>query len=204
MMISDPDFQVNEKFQTAYRSVNHSRYIFTTNNINALNISQTDRRFVIFECSNERQQDTEHFKKLDNLIRSDAQIRALFQFFKDREIKSDIDFDRPKTAVYNLIKESNKPPIERWLSEYCADHVDDDEPSACLSMNELFQIFGGWLSNANCSYDITKNKFTRSMKLFYDGKFQTKKAGISLNRTTSHIDYIDIKYAILLESLNNS
>lgn len=119
--ITSPHYNYEQKGVSPITLRNFNRFIFTTNNFCPVKIEEGDRRFVVFECSNEKKGNTEYFKEFASYINNKENQKAVYEFLMNRDI-SKVDWinDRPITEMYNDIQEANSPihiKFFKWLVE---------------------------------------------------------------------------------------
>lgn len=97
---------------------NCSRMIFFTNNDYPVKIEQSDRRFVVAECSTEIKNDTTYFKKLLNAFQDKVAVTAFGLFLKQMDISNfDTTNDRPITKLYKEVQTATTPSEIRYFTE---------------------------------------------------------------------------------------
>jgi hypothetical protein len=119
--ITSPHYNYEKKGIDPITLRNFNRFVFTTNNSCPVRIEEGDRRFVVFECSNEKKGNTAYFKEFGRYINEPSNQRAVFEFLMNRDIIN-VDWinDRPFTELYNDIQEANAPihiKFFKWLVE---------------------------------------------------------------------------------------
>ena len=115
-IITENSTIIREKFVSQYDQINYLRLFILSNNINPVEISQTDRRYVVFKAHHKKPLKS-YFDKLHNMIDDDESMNKLFQYLSNVDI-SDFkpDNDRPKTDAYLSMKEHNINPIYKFLN----------------------------------------------------------------------------------------
>jgi hypothetical protein len=119
--ITSPHYNYEQKGVSPITLRNFNRFFFTTNNSCPIRIEDGDRRFVVFECSNEMKGNTQYFKDFAKYINDPSNQKAVYEYLLNRDI-SGVDWinDRPFTELYNDIKEANSPihiKFFKWLVE---------------------------------------------------------------------------------------
>lgn len=98
---------------------NCGRMIFFTNNEFPVKIEQTDRRFVVVECSNDMRNNTPYFKKLIEAFNNKKMVWSFAQFLLNREIAEwDSVNDRPITQIYKDVQKATIPSNQKFFMEY--------------------------------------------------------------------------------------
>jgi len=98
---------------------NCSRMLFFTNNETPIKIEQSDRRFVVVECSSDMMNNTPYFKALLSAFNNKKMIWAFAQLLIKRDITEwDSTNDRPITNLYKQIKTQAVPTNIKFFLEY--------------------------------------------------------------------------------------
>lgn len=143
---------------------NFNRLIFTTNNANSLKIEQGDRRYAVFECSNEKKGNKKYFDDLVAYFDEPDNQKAVFEYLKDYNI-SNVDWinDRPITELYKNIQESSLPiHIKFFMYMYENNGIDY---KMTYTPNDFYQYFKQTMTSNGHSVDgITNTKFIMSIK----------------------------------------
>ena len=114
--ITEDTKNVKEKYEKAMVLKNYSRYLMTTNNEAVIKISDTNRRFVGFECRHPR---IEEFKDTIGIaFDNDKALYLLYQFFMNRDL-SNRKWDKfPKTAYYKRCLDVSLPYHWTFINDY--------------------------------------------------------------------------------------
>jgi hypothetical protein len=207
-MITETDFVVDEKCKNTYMGKNWSRYLITTNNINALHIEQSDRRFVMFECSKAHVGDTDYFDAIRSEINDVGCCLALFNLLKNRNITRNLRTQRPKTDVYKMIQSNSKSPIIQWLMEYCSRKIVDNAEDGIDSGEEfqslLFSDCKMWMATSYPDYKISAKKFGDTFGQLYNPNMNAKQDGLDIHSRPQNRPKLTMNYQRLLTSLENS
>jgi hypothetical protein len=138
---------------------NNSAWVFTTNNDTAIKISPSDRRFVCFDCNNDICNQLIYFKNLKSAMDNPNVQYAFYNYLKNIDIDNyDFINNRPKTKLYEMMKQSTVPIVIRFLQEYY-DNMENDNDS--LPHKELFAMFNDFIRDGKYKSDLTTNKFGR-------------------------------------------
>jgi len=137
--------------------LNTGRMIFLTNNEKSVKIEQSDRRFSVFESSNDVKNNTEYFTKLLNAYEDKELLTYLFYFFKNRDIsKFDPTNDRVKTNIYLELKNETVSDVTRFiLYKFDEDWIDlktefieelniEDKPDKLLKSDIYYNEYKDW------------------------------------------------------------
>lgn len=164
-MLTSPNYNYEQKGVNPITLTNYNRVVFTTNNSTPVKIEDGDRRFVVFECSDEKKGNKEYFVKLVAYFNDETNQKAVFEYLKSIDL-SKVDWinHRPITEIYRDIQEVNTPiqiVFFKWLVE---NNNDDTELRySGMSFFDQFNLF------------LEKCKYTGySMKLCLFGRLVKK------------------------------
>ena len=147
---------------------NCGRYIFLSNNNTPLKISSTDRRMVVFKCSNDHRNDTVYFKQLLNAFNDDGCVRSFYEFLMNRDIDVwDRINSRPITKEYLDIQSATIPVMVQWLKELIQTYNNAEENEQLLltmrPASELFKDFTRWLTENGFDFKYNTTSFGREL-----------------------------------------
>jgi hypothetical protein len=175
-------FQINENIKNAitrtinaieikgkevFENTNNIGYVFLTNNDNALNISLEDRRFVAIKCCNDYANNSEYFKNIIDEITSKKYDRFFYDYLRSLDSDNyDFTNNRPKTDLYEDMKELNKSAIIYFLEDLVIKnnkYIEANEIKQYKS-NTLFSAFNDYIKENNFRYEINNIKFGYELK----------------------------------------
>jgi hypothetical protein len=142
---------------------NCSRMIFFTNNDYPVKIEQSDRRFVVAECSSEIKNNTAYFKQLLNAFNDKKKITAFGLFLKKLDISNfDTTNDRPITKLYKEVQAATIPSEVRFFVEKTFVSTWFNEP---ISGEDFYQHYVDWcILNPKKYKPINKQTFLSRIK----------------------------------------
>ena len=156
--ITEDSITSREKYQKDIKLRNYARYIMTTNNDNVIKISDTNRRFVGFECRHPRKDP----KKLVKAMKND---KALFLFYKllmKRDIENvDWENDFPKTSYYRRCLDDSIPVIWLFINNYFGGigrTFQKSRGAECVRFNDIFHEYEAYCSEYRI-HPLQKNEF---------------------------------------------
>ena len=99
----------------AINVLNTGRMIFFTNN-GSVKIEQTDRRFNVYECSDDMANNKVYFDTLANALKNQKRMEMFASFLKKRDL-SKVDFinDRVITSIYKEMKTATVPAEIKFI-----------------------------------------------------------------------------------------
>lgn len=125
-MITSKHYNYEDKGKRPITLTNINRIMFTTNNTTAIKVEQKDRRFVVFECSNELLGNKAYFDALADYFDDDTNKKAIFDYLMSIDI-SNVDWigERPITELYQDIQSLNVSNDIKYLKHMCENNIDD-------------------------------------------------------------------------------
>jgi hypothetical protein len=143
---------------------NYSRIFCASNNSLVVKITPTDRRFVVFECSNEKCGDCIYFNNLIEYMNSHTNQKAIIEYLRSIDISS-----------VNWIKD--RPLSEAYLSmqSQCTD----------LVMKYLEHVYLQSLNTEDDAFSIPSRKLLNEYIVFLKQKLRLKDDAIGLWNETS-------------------
>ena len=190
-LITQPTTCFENKGKDKFDVRNCGRYIFISNNQTPVKIEQSDRRFMVTECSNRHIQDKVFFGKVNEEWNDPLAVRGFYDFLMERDIsKFNPSRDRIITEAYHDMKSVTVPHIARWLEQKYYDYnskLASKNPTwASLEKKrkagDLFNSYIKWLEgNGYKSDSWNSTKFGRDIK---------KYKGITHKRTNTGVSYL--------------
>lgn len=111
--ITAPTMTVKEKYERAMSLNDYCRYIIPTNNEGVIKISDTNRRFVGFECRHPRKDPS----KLVKAMKNDKALYLLYRFLMERDIEGKMWDKFPKTSYYKRCLDNSIPFVWLFINE---------------------------------------------------------------------------------------
>lgn len=156
-MITSSRINYEPKGVNRFTISNFNRFIGTTNNDLPFKIEEDDRRFVVFECSNEKKNDRKYFREFIEYMSNVSNQKAIMEYL--RSIKNLDSFDwvteRPETTIYKQMKYGCSCYVLRYLEFIYRTHM--HTRSITMSATEMFEGFNRWLEECklhNVSYNL--------------------------------------------------
>lgn len=180
-LITQPDKIWEQKGRDKIRIRNCSRSIFISNNKTPVKVEQTDRRFVITECSNKHRQDREYFSKVMEEWNNPVSVKTLYKFFMNRDISNfNAARDRVISETYKDLQQVTTPSLALYFEykynilksnqkqdEYRNGIIDESFMKVDKMANKLFSSYIKFLQEHNFKHDtITSTHFGREVKKY--------------------------------------
>ena len=173
-LITEEFTNINEKKIKQYKQNNYLRIFIMSNNISPLEIPHDDRRFVVFKAHFQKP-DKKYFKQLIDLKNNNDDIKTLYEYFKNYQIKLDLRNDRPLTDAYKELQEHCTNPIYNYLNELFIkenidEYYDEDEykkhkktGDILIKSNDFYQNYKNYLLSEDLNYIKTNFKTVKSL-----------------------------------------
>jgi putative DNA primase/helicase len=94
----------------------YKNYVFTTNNENVFKISNSDRRFLLVECPDEKK-DERYYNTLFNILDNDIKLKSIYNYLKKYDIKNFNIREIPKTEYKKNIIFQNLPAYYKFIKD---------------------------------------------------------------------------------------
>jgi hypothetical protein len=163
-------------------------FIFTTNNIRIMNLSKTDRRYVIFKTSNRYCGDPDYFKPFFDKEKR----RILVAAFYDYLLKVDITGWNP--AIFPCTAERweqinlSRNKVESWVNEYTPFYKKENiyylrNPIEVPDINNDLQAGQGWIKKSDILEEYKSNTGEKVIRYdlfwrYFNEIFETEKKSI--------------------------
>jgi hypothetical protein len=158
-LITEETTIIREKYISQYEQTNYIRLMILSNNLNPIEISHDDRRFVVFK-SHYKKPNAHYFDKLYDLLDNDEHMELLFNMLMKHDITNFKPSEhRPKTDAYENMKQHNTNPLYKFMS-YCFvnkkfnNHFNHDEVKTKIT-NNTYYVKSSDLNNAYKDYLAT-------------------------------------------------
>ena len=176
MLITDTRAEIEKKNVDGYEVNSFCNFIITTNHYFSLKISEYDRRYACFKCSNEYVGNLDYFKMLrDNLNQATANafVTYLYKYFDDIvEIRK-----IPQTSFRDKLIERNKPDYHvfyswikngtTFLSENDVLNIDDQK---WIIGDKLYHKYKDWCDDEGITPSPKRSFFINISRLCQDNE----------------------------------
>lgn len=166
--ITDAKREIELKGKDAFQTTNYCSYILNTNNINAVNAGDKDRRFCVIPCVNKRIDDKNYFEDYERTINNNPEaIRCIYQYLKTYDIEKIVPNKifseaRPKSELYKELQECNREKEWDLVSEIVMENIHKDIVK--ITMEEMWLTYKSFCYKHN--YDFAKLPSKRFHYLF--------------------------------------
>ncbi|KAJ1464834.1 hypothetical protein T484DRAFT_1757807 [Baffinella frigidus] len=179
--------------------------ILTSNSLNPIYITPTDRRYCAFNSSSIYKGNSDYFSKLAKHLEKPEVARAFYQHLMKRDITKydNWQIGRPITSYYKDLVTRNLHPIFSFLTHKCVysggdflrDMEDIRESTCILNASILFTKFNALKMSRNIKSEMTATSFGLMIKKELNGC-----DGIIKTRNNTNMIY-KLDYAVLQEFL---
>jgi hypothetical protein len=186
-IITNGKITIEKKGIDSVEQDSYSRIFMTTNNRDALQISNTNRRFAVYYSSSEKRKDAEYFKNLVAFLSNQDVKRTFYDFLMTVDISDFHHTKRPETEIYNEMKQASMDKLLVWIL-----NSDTDFDEERLKTLEWMAKYNAWAeTNKERVYNATS--FGLAMNVLID-----KKMGI-VKTKPNNVRYLTIKRNEVLE-----
>jgi hypothetical protein len=141
-MITSEHFNYEQKGVDPVKLRNVSRLIFTTNNLLCAKITDSTRRYVIFEVSNRRIGDKAYFKALSKYMEDIRNQKAIMEYLRTVDISTTNWIqDRPLTDTYETLRSVCEDPLVKYLVHFSK----ENEGEVVITSSKFYLDFKEYL-----------------------------------------------------------
>lgn len=161
-MITSEHFNYEQKGIDPIELPNFARVVFTTNNLLCAKITDSTRRYVIFETSNSRIGEQRYFEDLLTYFKDVRNQKAIIEYLRGIDI-SKVNWirDRPLTGTYHALKSICADPLLKYLTKIWKDNRNRDYIEILAS--KLLQDYHIFLSDNLKMKEDSVNRWTPMM-----------------------------------------
>jgi len=191
-MLTSPVYNYEQKGVTSVTLKNYNRVVFTTNNATPVKIEEDDRRFVVFQASDDKKGNKAYFDALVAYFDDKTNQKAVFDYLMSIDL-SKVDWinDRPKTELYKSIQEASLPIIVTFFKHINENHTTDHK--FVLRGMGFFEDFRMFLDRGGfTTYKTNITAFGRDLRPMIhikDNEYDPKKAFIVKGASKGCITY---------------
>tara|TARA_R110000765_G_scaffold126044_2_gene223895 strand:+ start:87 stop:2378 length:2292 start_codon:yes stop_codon:yes gene_type:complete len=187
-LITSPFITWEKKLKDPIEIRNFGRYLFFSNAETPISIEVSDRRFCVFRCAEDFCGNTKYFDDMMTAFNYAPQQKALYSFFKNRDISKWNYLNRPITDAYKDIQSVNIPKLALWLEERIYEYkvaVDQEADIEALSefngfsSKRWYAQYKKWLTDGGNNYDYHIQSFGRDLMKYKGIKKERKSSGMT-------------------------
>ena len=167
---------IREKYISQYDQTNYMRLIILSNNINPIEITHDDRRFIVVKAHHKKPTKAYFDRLHDEFRKNDQHMQILYNYLMSIDIsKFSPSGDRPITEAYKTMQEHNQNPIYKFLwnnfvNEGYKETFDDEQCKKRKNQDQIFvqsSIFyyryKDYLSLENMGYVVPTFKIVKTI-----------------------------------------
>jgi hypothetical protein len=173
-IITNNSCMKEKKGHDVIQTQNYTIFITTNNSDNPVHKTQESRRYLIIETSDELKGNVAYFRGLDEYMRCDANIKAIYNTLKAMDLTDYNICALPHTEVGELIAQENASPAASFLSTnkdtikeiicykkqtasgFAICKEGDEGALPCIPHKVLFNRFCSWGLRAEVGLDMTR------------------------------------------------
>jgi hypothetical protein len=165
-MTTCPNINVTKKGIDTIQESSYHRYIFTTNNIETLRITNKDRRILVLGVSNTKIGDHKYFEDLYEEINNPDAIKKLFDFLIEYDL-SNFNFRKaPLTKLKQEMIVSQLDDIYDWFVNYAV-NLPIDNGNIKITRNDAIENYREYTKIIGMRPKDFVNKIIRLLKCDY-------------------------------------
>jgi phage/plasmid-associated DNA primase len=165
-MITNDTLNYEKKNISPMRDCNTARVVFFSNNSFPVLISANDRRFVVFESSNEMVGNAAYFKELVKYMKDPTNQKAIIEYLRSIDI-STVNWivDRPKTQIYNDIRQQSVDNMLKFLeSQYLDYEKTECDGTFKVYANDFLELYKRFMSKRGLDVNISTIAMGRKLQ----------------------------------------
>lgn len=195
-LITVKTLKIREMRTDIQEMLNYLRLFLCTNNMNAINLSKDDRRYVMFKCGDPKSKS--YYDKLVTILGNKKALDSIYSFFMNYDISN---FDIKKRYIspeYKTLQQHNSNPFYEYLYEFTEDQscIRTKGDKSYVTVKELDFGYKNWLEANNMNHIIVNSKtnklafldcYSVKDKKFYVDKKQVRGYEYTLNSLRDYL-----------------
>ena len=166
-IISDKTFSCRDLYQSARTADNRAFFIFISNNMFPLKISNEDQRYFVLKVSDKHQADSDYFEKLAESIMHEEFYDQLFTYYMKEIDLTDFKYRKiPETEAKKIIQQASGDSVHDFFVARYYKIVD-------LKLEEIYKLYCDWCDRTKRK-PYNETNFKVMMIEEYTGKSKQK------------------------------
>lgn len=164
-LITSQTLRVEKKNFDIYEIKNNSHFVFLTNNTFPVKIEGSDRRFVVFECSEENIGNHTYFEQLADAMKDDELTKKFFEELINIDLQDFVPRkNRPITEAYKDIQAVAKPKQEQFIEYEVQEIAKDGLKTATYTASQIYDEYKKWCEKNGFNNTQSCNAFALTIK----------------------------------------
>jgi hypothetical protein len=166
-LITDPISEVTQKFHDTIQVSNHKRWIFASNADHPIPVGNSNRRFAVYEVSDNKRGDYQFWNQLSTLKTDGGVAGLMFDLLNEPLAGFHPERDLPTDGIapYKLRSDS---PLIQWLN----DTLEDAEIKRADQRHDCYAPWEGAVTKtvmyeSYCAFARARNKMIESSSAFF-------------------------------------
>ena len=156
--------QVEKKGFEIVQMDDFQNFIFLSNNLHCVKAEAGDRRYCVFDVSNEKVGDFNYFNEILVEIKNDDCKLHFFHYLLNKDLSNFNILKLPNTKIKNEITSLSIPNHISFIEDLVSDFGDDDILIPSTELYKMYKIFTE--TNFPKSFIISMTKFSLDIKKF--------------------------------------
>ena len=135
----------NPKNEKGFVVPSYNRFVFTTNKGNPIKLSPTDRRFVLYNSSEEKRNDKPFWTEVRELLFNNKAGAIVGNYLKNYDISNFNPLLLPQSDYKEMVLDIEENLERRFVRTV------GDEWNDWMTMGDLFIIYSNWCREQGCS-----------------------------------------------------
>ena len=186
-MIDSPTISIHDKGQKILKVNNFTKYIGTSNNLQAFKIKKGDRRIFSVEGSDELKGNTDYFIQFSDVINNKDYQYSFYKLLMSRQVKKKLtDKDFPITSLMKDAIVLSQDPVEDFIIE-----MNEGE----FTGDDLYIAYKQFMDKSGLEFKDNKKQFEMKFGRLME-KYQVEKKKIDRKETDDNGNNIRARFTV--------
>jgi len=189
-MIDSPTISIHDKGQKILKVNNFTKYIGTSNNLQAFKIKKGDRRIFSVEGSDELKGNTDYFIQFSDVINNKDYQYSFYKLLMSRQVKKKLtDKDFPITSLMKDAIVLSQDPVEDFIIE-----MNEGE----FTGDELYIAYKQFMDKSGLEFKDNKKQFEMKFGRLME-KYQVTQKRIDRKETDDNGNTIRARFRVYVK-----
>jgi hypothetical protein len=147
-LITETEANIEKKGHDAITCKTYCNFIFLSNSKNPVKIEESDRRYAVFDCSNDRVNDHDYFAKLGQILNKD-EADKFYTYLMYKNIRNFNPRKFPITEARQEMQAMSNPIKTFVYEEMDWKFGDDGKPELMHLSNDVYPAYDEWCKKSN-------------------------------------------------------